>query len=89
MIPFSDIAQGKVSDAQREAIKRRGCAVIKGHFRANERWLGDNAMLEYLDRNHFDDVCKGPGDTFGSLDAAPGDLPDLLVTGTDAGASER
>ncbi len=31
-IPFSDIARGKVSDAQREAIKRRGCAVIKGHY---------------------------------------------------------
>ena len=28
-------------------------------------------MLEYLDRNHFDDVYKGPGDTFfGSLEAS-------------------
>jgi len=28
-------------------------------------------MLEYLDLNHFDDVYKGPGDTFfGSLDAS-------------------
>lgn len=31
-IPFRDIAEGTVSDAQRAAIKRRGCAVIKGHF---------------------------------------------------------
>ncbi len=28
-IPFSDIAEGKVSDEQRAAIKRRGCAVIR------------------------------------------------------------
>jgi hypothetical protein len=28
-------------------------------------------MLEYLDRNHFDDVYKGPGDSFfGSLEAS-------------------
>ncbi|KAB8149766.1 DUF1479 domain-containing protein [Raoultella ornithinolytica] len=71
VIPFSDIAQGKVSDAQREAIKRRGCAVIKGHFSRERALAWDNAMLEYLDRNHFDDVYKGPGDTFfGSLDAS-------------------
>ncbi len=71
VIPFNDIAQGKVSEAQREAIKRRGCAVIKGHFSRERALAWDNAMLEYLDRNHFDDVYKGPGDTFfGSLDAS-------------------
>ncbi|MBK2880099.1 DUF1479 family protein, partial [Escherichia coli] len=31
-VPFRDIAEGTVSDEQRAAIKRRGCAVIKGHF---------------------------------------------------------
>ncbi|CAM3358740.1 hypothetical protein SB6411_00280 [Klebsiella spallanzanii] len=71
VIPFSDIAQGQVTDAQREAIKRRGCAVIKGHFTRERALAWDNSMLEYLDLNHFDDVYKGPGDTFfGSLDAS-------------------
>ena len=28
-------------------------------------------MLDYLDRNHFDEVYKGPGDSFfGSLEAS-------------------
>ena len=70
-IPFSDIARGQVTEAQRELIKRRGCAVIKGHFSREQALAWDNAMLEYLDRNHFDDVYKGPGDTFfGSLEAS-------------------
>ncbi len=63
-IPFSDIAEGKVSDEQRAAIKRRGCAVIKGHYPREQALAWDNAMLEYLDLNHFDDVYKGPGDSF-------------------------
>jgi hypothetical protein len=70
-IPFADIARGQVTEAQRELIKRRGCAVIKGHFSREQALAWDNAMLEYLDRNHFDDVYKGPGDTFfGSLEAS-------------------
>ncbi|APG17351.1 hypothetical protein A3780_07220 [Kosakonia radicincitans] len=70
-IPYADIAQGRVSDAQRALIKQRGCAVIKGHF-PRDRALGwDRAMLDYLDANHFDDVYKGPGDSFfGTLEAS-------------------
>ncbi len=60
-----------MSDEQRAAIKRRGCAVIKGHFPREQALAWDTAMLEYLDRNHFDDVYKGPGDSFfGSLEAS-------------------
>ncbi|HBM2965218.1 TPA: DUF1479 domain-containing protein [Klebsiella michiganensis] len=71
LIPFEAIARGQVTEAQRELIKRRGCAVIKGHFSREQALAWDNAMLEYLDRNHFDDVYKGPGDTFfGSLEAS-------------------
>ena len=70
-IPFRDIAEGTVSDAQRAAIKRRGCAVIKGHFPREQALAWDTAMLEYLDLNHFDDVYKGPGDSFfGTLEAS-------------------
>ncbi|WP_252145138.1 DUF1479 domain-containing protein [Yokenella regensburgei] len=70
-IDYRDLAQGKVSEAQREAIKRRGCAVIKGHFPREQALAWDRSMLEYLDNNHFDEVYKGPGDTFfGSLEAS-------------------
>ncbi|RKR65292.1 uncharacterized protein DUF1479 [Yokenella regensburgei] len=70
-IDYRDLAQGKVSEAQHEAIKRRGCAVIKGHFPREQALAWDRSMLEYLDNNHFDEVYKGPGDTFfGSLEAS-------------------
>ncbi|MFV9277060.1 DUF1479 domain-containing protein [Klebsiella oxytoca] len=70
-IPFADIARDRVTQAQRELIKRRGCVVIKGHFPREQALGWDNSMLAYLDRNHFDEVYKGPGDTFfGSLETS-------------------
>lgn len=89
-VPFRDIAEGTVSDEQRAAIKRRGCAVIKGHFPREQALAWDTAMLEYLDRNHFDDVYKGRRQLLRFAGGfAPGDLPDLLVALANAGAAER
>lgn len=71
VIPFADVQSGNISPAQREAVKRRGCAVIKGHFPREQALAWDNAMLDYLDLNRFDDVYKGPGDNFfGTLTAS-------------------
>jgi hypothetical protein len=71
VIPFADVQSGNISQEQREAVKRRGCAVIKGHFPREQALAWDNAMLDYLDLNRFDDVYKGPGDNFfGSLTAS-------------------
>ncbi|WP_373964141.1 DUF1479 domain-containing protein [Kosakonia sacchari] len=70
-IAYSDIAQGKVSEAQLALIKQRGCAVIKGHFPREQALGWDRSMLDYLDQNHFDEVYKGPGDSFfGTLEAS-------------------
>ncbi|WP_000144775.1 YbiU family protein, partial [Escherichia sp. TW10509] len=70
-VPYSDVAAGTVSETTRNEIKRRGCAVIKGHFPREQALAWDRAMLDYLDANHFDDVYKGPGDSFfGSLEAS-------------------
>lgn len=63
VIPFADVQSGNISPEQREAVKRRGCAVIKGHFPREKALAWDNAMLDYLDLNRFDDVYKGPGIT--------------------------
>lgn len=71
VIAYSDLAAGMITEAQREEIKRRGCAVIKGHFPREQALGWDRSMLDYLDRNHFDDVYKGPGDNFfGTLTAS-------------------
>ncbi|WP_116343404.1 DUF1479 domain-containing protein [Enterobacter cloacae] len=70
-IPFADVKNGTITDAQREAVKRRGCAVIKGHFPREQALAWDRSMLDYLDLNKFDDVYKGPGDNFfGTLTAS-------------------
>ncbi|UUR71373.1 DUF1479 domain-containing protein [Enterobacter asburiae] len=70
-IPFTDVKNGTITDAQREAVKRRGCAVIKGHFPREQALAWDRSMLDYLDLNKFDDVYKGPGDNFfGTLTAS-------------------
>jgi hypothetical protein len=71
VIPFADVQSGNISPEQRDAVKRRGCAVIKGHFPREQALAWDNAMLDYLDLNRFDEVYKGPGDNFfGSLTAS-------------------
>ncbi|HEX4501269.1 MAG TPA: DUF1479 domain-containing protein [Scandinavium sp.] len=71
VVTYSDLADGKVTDAQREEIKRRGCAVIKGHFPREQALGWDRSMLDYLDRNQFDEIYKGPGDNFfGTLTAS-------------------
>ncbi|VDZ57470.1 Protein of uncharacterised function (DUF1479) [Citrobacter freundii] len=45
VLSYADIKAGRVSAEQREEIKRRGCAVIKGHFPANRRWHGISRCL--------------------------------------------
>ncbi len=70
VIDYADIAAGTVSEAQLALLKRRGCAVIRGHFeRAEaERWDGD--IVEYVDSNKFFENYSGPADDFfGSLGA--------------------
>ncbi|MDH0086227.1 MULTISPECIES: DUF1479 domain-containing protein [Enterobacter] len=70
-IPFADVKNSTITDAQREAVKRRGCAVIKGHFPREQALAWDRSMLDYLDLNKFDEVYKGPGDNFfGTLTAS-------------------
>ena len=71
VIPFADVKNGTITDAQREVVIRRGCAVIKGHFPRELALAWDRSMLDYLDLNTFDEVYKGPGDNFfGTLTAS-------------------
>ncbi|MHA8114588.1 DUF1479 domain-containing protein [Kosakonia cowanii] len=68
---YADLANGRVTEAQRAQIKRRGCVVIKGHFPREQALGWDRAMLDYLAENRFDELYKGPGDSFfGTLEAS-------------------
>ncbi|QNF20759.1 DUF1479 family protein [Aeromonas hydrophila] len=70
-LDYQALAAGQVGEVERAAIRRRGCLVIRGHF-ARERALAwDRDMLDYLDLNRFDELYRGPGDSFfGSLAAS-------------------
>lgn len=71
VLDYRDVAAGCVPESVRELIKLRGCAVIKGHFPREQALAWDQSMLAYLDHNRFDDIYKGPGDSFfGSLEAS-------------------
>ena len=71
VIDFRDIEAGTVSAEALAHLKRRGCAVVRGHFdRAQaERW--DTDIVEYVDSNRFFDSYAGPADDFfGDLEAS-------------------
>ncbi|RON86855.1 DUF1479 domain-containing protein [Pseudomonas fluorescens] len=71
VLEFADIAAGKVTAEQLALIKRRGCVVIRNHFPREQVLQWDQGLLDYLDRNRFDAVYRGPVDQFfGSLEAS-------------------
>lgn len=71
VLEFADIAAGRVTAEQLALIKRRGCVVIRNHFPREQVLQWDQGLLDYLDRNRFDAVYRGPVDQFfGSLEAS-------------------
>lgn len=52
-LAYADVAAGRVSEAQRARIKRRGCVVIRGVFDPDqiEEWNAE--ILRYIDDNHY------------------------------------
>lgn len=71
VVNWRDIAEKNVSQEQIDFIKRRGCVVVKQNFARDEALAWDKAMLDYLELNDFDNLYRGPGDSFfGSLEAS-------------------
>lgn len=70
-IEYRDVANGGVSEAQMQQLRRRGCVVIRNHFPAAMARDWDKSLETYLDDNDFDRVFKGMGDDFfGTLAAS-------------------
>ncbi|MBZ4015708.1 DUF1479 domain-containing protein [Streptomyces purpurogeneiscleroticus] len=72
VIDYADIANGTVTAAMLDKLRRRGCLVVRGHF-DRERALGwDADIVEYVERNGFFENYRGPGDDFfGSVGSKP------------------
>ncbi|TDD06067.1 DUF1479 domain-containing protein [Saccharopolyspora terrae] len=72
VIDYADIAAGTVPPEQVEAVRRRGCAVVRGHFERAQALLWDESIVHYVERNAFFENYRGPGDDFfGSVGSKP------------------
>jgi hypothetical protein len=71
VVPFADIAAGTVAPETVAAVRRRGCAVVKGTF-GRERAEGwDRELVSYLERNDFAGTYRYVDDgVFGALAAS-------------------
>ncbi|HEX3760408.1 MAG TPA: YbiU family protein [Kofleriaceae bacterium] len=52
-LAYADVAAGRVSEAQRARIKRRGCVVIRGVFDPDQIDEWNAEILRYVDDNHY------------------------------------
>jgi len=70
VIDYADIEAGTVSDEQLALLKRRGCAVVRGHFDRAEAEGWDADVVDYVESNRFFETYAGPADDFfGTLGA--------------------
>ncbi len=53
VIQAADIAAGTVPAEQVDAVRRRGCAVVKGTFGRGRAEAWDRELVDYLERNDF------------------------------------
>ncbi|ANZ34742.1 hypothetical protein BBK82_00255 [Lentzea guizhouensis] len=55
-----------------DAVKRRGCVVIRGHFPREQALAWDRSIVDYVESNGFFEQYRGPGDDFfGSVGSKP------------------
>ena len=72
VIDYADVAAGTVPAEAVELLRRRGCAVIRGHFERDQALAWDRDILDYVERNNFFDDYRGAGDDFfGSVGSRP------------------
>ena len=70
VVRFDDIAAGTVPADVVEAVRRRGCAVVKGTFPRARAEAWDRELVSYLERNEFEKTYEYVDDgVFGGLAA--------------------
>jgi len=70
VVRFDDIAAGTFPAAVVEAVRRRGCAVVKGTFPRARAEAWDRELVSYLERNEFEKTYEYVDDgVFGGLAA--------------------
>src|SRR5690242_7123369 len=64
VIDYADIAAGTVAPETLALLKRRGCAVVRGHFDRAQAEQWDRDVVDYVESNHFFENYAGPADDF-------------------------
>jgi Gig2-like len=62
IVHFADIAAGTVPEEAVAAIRRRGCAVVRGTFPRSRAEEWNDALAAYLEDNRFAESYRGPAD---------------------------
>ncbi|MFC0543681.1 DUF1479 domain-containing protein [Kutzneria chonburiensis] len=71
VVAYDDVAAGTVPSATLDAIRRRGCAVVRGTFPRAQAESWDAELADYLARNNFAARYAGPADdVFGGLSSS-------------------
>jgi len=72
VIDYADIESGAVTTEQLEALHRRGCLVVRGHFPREQALEWDAGIVDYVESNQFFENYRGPGDDFfGTVGSKP------------------
>lgn len=72
VLEYADIEAGTVDPERVAAVRRRGCAVVRGHFPEEQARAWDAAIVDYVRRNRFFENYRGPADDFfGSVMSTP------------------
>jgi uncharacterized protein DUF1479 len=62
VVRYRDIADGTVPQRTLDAVRRRGCAVVKGTFARETAEAWDAELAAYLADNDFAGTYQGPAD---------------------------
>jgi hypothetical protein len=72
VLDYADVEAGTIAPELVAAVRRRGCAVIRGHFPRERAQAWDRSVVEYVERNRFFENYRGPADDFfGSVMSNP------------------
>jgi hypothetical protein len=62
VVRFDDVAGGTVPEETIAAVRRRGCAIVKGTFPRAQAEAWDADLAGYLEANRFAENWRGPAD---------------------------
>lgn len=72
VIDYAAIEAGAVAPEAVDAVRRRGCMLVRGHFERDQALAWDREIVDYVERNRFFETYRGPGDDFfGSVGSKP------------------